>query len=243
MKDILNDIVTHTYGLGFLPLVKVTSENGVTTIDSKSDDNAVIMTGKAHNYVNEFAGVFGMPNLEKLALHLKNPEYKENAKIKVVTANRDGVDVPVSLHFENGSGNFKNDYRFMNTALVQEKLKPMKFKGASWDVEFAPSMAATARMKLQAQAHSEEKTFQVKTENGDLIFSFGDASTHSGSFVFEAGVKGVLKHSWSWPIVQFMSIMSLDGDKIVKISDGGAMMIVVDSGVAEYTYILPSMSK
>ena len=75
------------------------------------------------------------------------------------------------------------------------------------------------------------------------MFSFGDASTHAGSFTFEAGITGKLKQTWSWPVVQVMSILNLAGDKTVKISDVGAMMIAVDSGIAEYNYILPAQSK
>jgi hypothetical protein len=40
-----------------------------------------------------------------------------------------------------------------------------------------------------------------------------------------------------------MSILNLSGDKTVKIADAGAMMITVDSGMAEYNYILPAQSK
>jgi hypothetical protein len=104
-------------------------------------------------------------------------------------------------------------------------------------------MAAIARLKLQAQAHNEESVFQVKTDGGNLVFYFGDANTHAGSFVFEAGVKGKLKQMWSWPVTQVMSILNLDGDKVMKISDQGAMMITVNSGLAGYDYILPAQTK
>ena len=75
------------------------------------------------------------------------------------------------------------------------------------------------------------------------MFSFGDASTHAGEFVFEAGVTGKLKQSWSWPVTQVMSILALAGDKTIRIADAGAMQITVDSGLAEYNYILPAQSK
>ena len=91
--------------------------------------------------------------------------------------------------------------------------------------------------------HSEEPVFQVKTENGNLVFFFGDASTHAGSFIFEAGVTGKLKQVWSWPISQVLNILSLDGDKVMKIADAGAMMITVNSGLASYDYILPAHTK
>jgi len=184
-----------------------------------------------------------MPNLEKLALHLKNPEYQKDAKIDVVSAERNGEVVPTHIHFENAAGDFQNDYRFMNKAIIEEKLKTVKFKGASWNVTFSPNEAAITRMKYQAAAHSEEPTFNVKTVDGNLVFSFGDASTHAGEFDFEKDVEGTLQHTWSWPVSQVQAILGLTGDKTMSISDQGAMQISVDSGIATYDYILPAQSK
>jgi len=242
MKDILQDVVAHTHALGFLSLVKVTNDES-TSIDSMAEDRSVILSAETTAPVAEFVGTFGMPNLDKLALHLKNPEYKDNAKIEVVQAERNGETVPTHIHFENAAGDFQNDYRFMNKAIIEEKLKTVKFKGASWNVEFQPSMASIARMKLMSAAHSEEPTFNVKTVDGNLVFSFGDASTHAGEFVFQHGVEGALQHTWSWPVAQVQSILSLDGDITMSISDQGAMKISVNSGMATYDYILPAQSK
>ena len=242
MKDVLQDIVAHTHSLGFLSLVKVSNDDA-TTIDSMAEDRSVIMTATTHKPVAEFTGTFGMPNLDKLNLHLKNPEYKDNAKIEVVTAERNGEVVPTHIHFENAAGDFQNDYRFMNKAIIDEKLKTVKFKGATWDVVFTPSMASIARMKLMSSAHSEEVIFTVKTQDDNLVFFFGDASTHAGSFVFQHNVGGALKHAWSWPVAQVQSILGLDGDLTMSISDQGAMQISVDSGLAKYDYILPAQAK
>jgi len=242
MKDILQDIVAHTHALGFLSLVKVNAEEG-TTVESMAEDRSVILSASAHAPVAEFKGVFGMPNLDKLALHLKNPEYKDSAKIDVVEAERNGETIPTHIHFENAAGDFQNDYRFMNKAIIEEKLKTVKFKGASWNVTFSPSMASIARMKLMSAAHSEEPTFNVTTKDSNLVFSFGDASTHAGEFVFEHGVEGTLQHTWSWPVAQVQAILNLDGDATMSISDQGAMQISVDSGMVKYDYILPAQSK
>ena len=242
MKDILQDVVAHTHALGFLAIVKISNDEG-TQIDSMAEDRSVILSASTHNKVNEFVGTFGMPNLDKLALHLKNPEYKEGATIGVVKAQRNGVEVPVGLHFENAAKDFNNDYRFMNSDIINEKLKSVKFKGASWDVEFEPSVISIQRLRLQSAAHTEQSTFQVKTENGNLVVFFGDASTHAGSFVLHANVDGKLKQTWAWPVNQVMAILALDGDKTMRIADAGAMQITVDSGLAEYNYILPAQSK
>ena len=242
MKDILQDIVAHTHALGFLSLVKVSNDEG-TAIDSMAEDRSVILSAETHSPVSEFEGTFGMPNLDKLSLHLKNPEYKDNAKIDVVSAERNGETVPTHIHFENAAGDFQNDYRFMNQAIIEEKLKTVKFKGAQWQVEFAPSVASIARMKLMSAAHSEEPTFNVSAKDGNLVFAFGDVNTHAGEFVFEHNVEGTLAHTWAWPVAQVQSILNLDGDIKMSISDQGAMMITVDSGMAKYDYILPAQSK
>ena len=242
MKDILQDIVAHTHSLGFLSLVKVTNEEQ-TKIESMAEDRSVILSANTNNKVNEFDGVFGMPNLDKLALHLKCPEYQKDAKIEVKSAERNGKTIPTHIHFENAGKDFKNDYRFMSTEIINEKLKSVKFKGTTWDIEFEPRVAAIARLKLQAAAHVEETVFTVKTENNNLVFYFGDHSTHAGSFDFAKGVQGELKHSWRWPVAQVQAILGLDGKLTMKISDQGAMQITVDSGLATYNYILPAQSK
>ena len=242
MKDILQDIVSHTHSLGFITTLKVTAEDE-TVIESMADDRSVIMKATTHNPVGEFVGVFGMPDLGKLAYHLKNPEYRDDAKIEVVQSERNGETIPTHVHFENKTGDFENDYRFMNTATIEEKLKSVKFKVNSYDVEVEPNMGAISRMKLMAGAHSEETVFQVKTEDGNLNFYFGDLNTHAGHFTFEHGITGSLTHTWAWPVSQVISILNLDGDKTMSITDQGAMKISVDSGMAKYDYILPAQQK
>jgi len=243
MKDILQDIVSHTHSLGFITTLKVTADDTDTLVESMADDRSVIMNATTHTPVGEFVGTFGMPDLSKLSYHLKNPEFKDSANIEVVQGDRNGETIPTHIHFENAGGDFQNDYRFMNKAIIEEKLKSVKFKGNSWNVEFQPSMASIARMKLMAGAHSEETVFQVKTEDGDLNFYFGDEATHAGKFTFQHGVDGALSHTWAWPVAQTIAILNLDGDKTLSITDQGAMKISVDSGMATYDYILPAQQK
>lgn len=248
MKDILQDIVAHTHALGFIDIIKITSENSKTLIHSMAEDRTVVVYAETHSPISEFVGVFGMPNLDKLALHLKNPEYQKNAKIDVVTAERNGETIPTHIHFENETKDFQNDYRFMNKSIIEEKLKSVTFKGANWNVVFKPSLSAIQRFKLQSAAHSEEPTFNVITNNTngveDLIFSFGDLNAHAGEFVFQNSVNGKLNHKWSWPISRVQSILNLNGDITMSISgDQAIMMITVDSGMAKYDYLIPAQSK
>jgi hypothetical protein len=243
MRDHLLDIVQHTHGLGIINLVKITGSTTETTLESMSEDRTVIVQAKFKAPVAEFVGTFGMPNLGKLNTILNLPVYSEDAKLSINTQDRNGETVPVGIHFENKDGDFKNDYRFMTDTVVNDMLKKVTFKGARWGVDIVPTAASIQRLKFQAQANSEEPSFIAKLEGTDLKFYFGDHSSHAGNFVFQAGVTGSLTKAWNWPVAAVISILSLPGDKTLKISDDGAAMITIDSGIADYNYILPAQSK
>ena len=243
MRDHLLDIVKNTYGLGNIDLVKITGTADETSIEALAEDRSVILQGKLNGPVAEFIGTFGMPNLGKLNTILGISEYKENAKISLTTQDRNGDTVPVGLHFENAAGDFKNDYRFMSQEIVSDKLKTVKMKSVSWNVEFEPSVASIQRLKFQQSANSEETNFTAKTNGGNLELSFGDHSSHAGNFVFQAGVSGKLTKAWQWPVAAVIAILNLAGDKKFSISDEGVAQITVNTGLATYNYLLPAQSK
>ena len=240
MRDHLLDLVEHTHDLGVIDLVKITGDDKTTVISGLAEDRSVVVEGAFAQPHADFMGTFGMPNLSKLKILLNLPEYRDNAQLSLT---RKDTGVADGINFVNATGDFKNNYRFMAAEIVNEKLKTVKFKGVNWHIEFTPTVAAIQRLKMQAQANAEEVNFTAKTDNGDLKFSFGDHSTHSGNFVFHAGVTGTLKRTWSWPIKTVISILDLTGDKTFRISDDGAAQITVDSGLAVYNYILPAQSK
>lgn len=244
MKDILSDIVSHTNKLGFLNIVKVTGTKDKTQIDSMADDRSVIMYAETTDPQPAMTGVFGMPQLEKLRYLLDGKEYQEDAVIEVVTAERNGEKVPVGLHFENKDGDFKNDYRFMNQEIINEKLKTVKFRGAKWDVVVKPTVAAIQRFQFQAGANTEHTTFLAKTDGDKLKFTFGDAATHGGEFVFATGVSGKLTKGWTWPVVPVLSILKIadNNNTTISFSNEGAMQIELDSGLAVYKYIIPAQA-
>lgn len=240
MKDYLLDIVQHTFDLGCIDLIKITGTDSATTVGGLAEDKSVIIDAQFANPMADFVGTFGMPNLGKLKTLLNLQEYREDAKLAVT---RKANGEPDGITFENKVGDFKNNYRFMASDIVNDKLKTLKFKGVNWHVTFEPTVAAIQRLRMQAQANSEEPNFQVKTDGKDLKFFFGDHSTHSGNFVFQHDIAGTLKHAWLWPVSQVMSILSLTGDKTMQISDDGCMQITVNSGLAVYNYILPAQTK
>jgi hypothetical protein len=244
MQDLLKDIVSHTHSLG-LEMVKITGTDQTTQIDSMIENRTMIMYGETHVPYADLVGVFGMPQLNKLKYSLDCPEYQEDAKIEVVKGVRDGEEIPVGLHFENKEGDFYNDYRFMNSQIINEKLKTVKFRGVTWDVELVPSIQNIKRLQYQAAANSEYNSFIAKTDGDKLKFTFGDAASQTGGeFVFATGITGKLTKAWSWPVGSVLAILKIAdvNNTMMSFSNEGALQITLDSGIANYKYIIPALT-
>ena len=240
MKDNLLDLVEHTHDLGCIELIKITGDANATEVVGVGTDNSVVLDAKFTVPEPKFTGTFGMPNLGKLKILLNLEAYKENSKL---TVTHKATGEPDGLDFENAASDFKNNYRFMTSGVVEAQVKTPKFRGATWHITFVPTVVAVQRLRMQAQAHAEEVSFQIKVENGNLVCLFGDHSTHAGNFIFHSAVTGQLKRAWSYPTKTVMNILSLTGDKTISISDDGCARITVDSGLATYNYILLALTK
>ena len=240
MRDYLLDIIKNTHNLGRVPLVKIAGNDKETRLKAIAEERLFVVDACFHNPLPDFVGRFGMPNLGKLSTILNTDEYREDANI---TVTRDKNE-PIGIHFQNKVGDFKNDYRLMDGAVADKMLPDVTFHGASWAVELVPSMASIQRMKYQSVINSDETLFHVKTDaKGNLVFRFGDPATLNGEFVFETAVTGQLKSERAYPVQAILSILNLNGDKLMKFSNDGVVMITVDSGLAVYNYILLAHQK
>jgi hypothetical protein len=240
MKDYLQDIIRHTSALGFIDLIKIVGTDKETKLYASSDKQTVMINGTFKNPIADFMGTFGMPNLGKLRTILSFDEYGEGSKISM-SYNKENL--PENIHFENKTSDFVNDYRLMKKEVVDDQVKIFEYKGKTWDVEFEPSVKSILRLTSQSKVHSEEETFTTRVTDGKLYFDFGDVTTHNGNFVFQEGVSGTLQKKLKWPITHVISILNLDGNKVFRINGQGALEITVDSGLANYSYLLPAHMK
>lgn len=243
MKDILQDIIAHTHALGFLSMLKITAEKDKTIIESIADDKSIVMSAETAKPVDAWTGVFGMADLHMLSYHIKNPEYEVKSKIEVVTETRNGEVMPTHIHFENATGDFENDYRFIQKGTIETKLKSVKFKGAGWDIEFDPTKTSIDKFKRMATGLTDEVVFHVKLEKGNLNFYFGDQNVHAGNFTFHSDITANFKETYAWPVKQVLAILNLGGKTTMRLSNQGAMKISVNSNLATYEYILPAHQK
>jgi hypothetical protein len=241
MKDNLQDLISHIHGLGAIDVIKIVGTDTQTNFAAVSQDKngKIIIEGQFKNPDSEFIGTFGMPNLDKLKTILGFDEYDENAKI---FTKRDG-DVPKVIHFESKTGDFVNDYRLMAESIVKEKVSTIIFKGAAWNIEFNPTVEGIGRLKKQAQANSDQENFKIKVENNDFKIYFGDPATHSGNFVFYPQVSGTIGGTLEFPVNLVIQVLSMAGDKTMRIAERGLLEITIDSGIAVYRYLIPAQTK
>ena len=245
-RDIVQDIVKHTAGLGFITSVKVSSTDEATTLDAMDADRTVILQAKLHNVVDEFTGEFGLGNLGFLAGVSALPNYQtDDSTVEVVTRDRNGVTSPDHLMFRDAEGN-TDQYRFMSKEIIEQTLQTVKFKGVEWDVTLEPTKAKVTELQQVAGIYGGiEPNFTVKTDNGDLIVTVGASDgSFTGKRTFAKNVVGEITEGYAWPLNQVLAILRLgmSGTCVMQISKKGALLISVDSGIGKYDYILPALT-
>lgn len=245
-RDIVQDIVKHTAGLGFITSVKVTGTDESTTLDAMDADRTVILQAKLHNTVEEFTGEFGLGNLGFLAGVTALGNYQtDDATVEVVARDRNGVSSPDHLMFKDADGN-TDQYRFMSKEIIEQTLQTVKFKGVEWDVTLEPTKAKVNELQQVAGIYGGiEPNFTVKTEGTDLIVTVGAADgSFTGKRTFAQNVNGEITEGYAWPLAQVLAILKLgmSGTCVMQISKKGALMISVDSGIGKYDYILPALT-
>jgi len=245
-RDVVQDIVKHTAGLGFITNVKVTGTDESTELDAMDADRTVILHAELHDVTPEFKGEFGLGNLGFLAGVSSLSNYQtEDATLEVVSRERNGVQTPDHLLFKDVDGN-TDQYRFMSKEIIEQTLQTVKFKGADWDVTFEPTKAKVSELQAIAGIYGGiEPNFTVKTEGSDLIITVGAPDgSFTGKRTFAKNVNGELNEGYAWPLAQVLAILKLgmSGACVMQISKRGALQISVDSGIGKYDYILPALT-
>ena len=128
MRDYLIDIVKHTVPLGAFTNLRIDGSDALTEVSATEAERQMVLRGKLHAPVADFKGLFGIPNLPQLNTILNIPEYQdEKATFTVTRQDREGESQPVSIHLENATGDFKNDFRLMASKIIDSMEPKLKF--------------------------------------------------------------------------------------------------------------------
>ena len=240
MKDQLLDIVKIVSVLPFT-IVKVSGSDGDAIIQSRLDEEAVILSGKITKKTPEFDGVFGLSNIAMLS-GLTNVEAfrDKDANVKIKYQERNGVKLPEEISFEK-DGFGKASYRLTGEKAIPPQMKPTG--QIVYDVVIEqPSKRKIGEFAQLAGIYSSQETkFTVKTDNGQLKFLIGDegAATHKAQIVFAEGVKGTIKANHTWNINSVLNVLKLGSNStmVLSISSQGILQIEVDTGLGVYNFM------
>ncbi len=238
LLDAFKDIVEHTHSLGFIEMVKIIGTGTDAKLETIDSDKTVVIYGEM---CEPIIGIESTVGLSRLAVLKGNMDAHDESTVTVIAEARNGIDVPTELKFDNSAG-FVSNYRFMSESMINEQVKVPPFKGATWNITLEPTKKAISMLaQQQGILGGFEKRFTVSVDGKSrLIFSIGSGPTDRTTVPFQENVTGVLKHQWTYPLTQVLSILKLNGDIKMSFSDMGAMKIDIDSGVGKYTYILPA---
>jgi len=239
LLDQFKDIVKHTHQLGFIEMVKVVGTATEAKIEAIDADKTVVIYGDMYQPIKDIETTVGLSRLAQLKGFI---DLHDKSTVSVINEVRGAGSVPTELKFDNGEGEVAA-YRFMSEAMANEQIKVPPFKGAVWNVTLKPEKKKIDRLSAyQGILGGMEKRFTVSTDKDTLNFAIGSGPTDRTTVPFATGITGSLKHQWSWPLTQVLSILKLNDNEDVTMhfSDMGALKIDVDSGTCKYQFILPA---
>jgi len=245
IKDILKDVLKHTHGLGIFEMVKINGALDSTNIETVDPDKVVILKGKTVTPVADFTdATVGLSRMGVLQGYLNYPGFDdEDATVQIVKQDRNGEEIPVEVGFISTDGNDAN-YRFMLADVINQQMKDIKFKGATFDINIVPTIMNLKDLNyFNGILGTYEATFSPKTDKaGGLTFHIGDGVSDRAKVKISDNVTGTIAREWKWPLDIVLKILRLSDTSncTMSINDQGLMQIKLDSGMAEYTYLLPA---
>ncbi len=245
MRELLLDVIRHVGSVVDFEYAKFTVTEEGTSFEAMDDDRTIILKGQAKQNVPELIGQFGMQRFPILQGFLNFANYRtDTATIKVKRKALEEGSAPEELVFADGNGQ-KSIYRFMSADLVPEQ---GRFVGTEWEVDIVPSRSKMQEfMQLAGILSSYEKYFLVAVQQGSLRFFIGDedATTDRTSVTIKDDIEGELKGGMYWDSTMVSTILKLglDENLKLKLTNKGAMMISMETPLAEYDFILPTRYK
>ena len=246
IKDIFKDVLKHTHGLGIFEMVKITGVLESTEIETVDPDKTVIVKAETHTPVPDFVdSTIGLSRMGVLQGYLQYPGFDDDgAKVEVLKQERNEETVPTEIKFTSADGNDAN-YRFMLADVINQQLKSIKFKGADFDINIVPTQKNLKDLGyFNSVLGAYEANFAPKTDGTQLFFHIGDGTSDRTKILISNDIDGSITKDWRWPLDIVLRILKLSdsGNCVMSINDQGLLQIIVDSGLAKYTYLLPAKS-
>lgn len=239
MKEVLVDVIKQVSSI--LETVKIVGTDESTIFSGVDDSKNLFIEGKFKTLIPEFKGEFGLTNMKLLNGLLNFSSYQaEGSKFSVKRMPYKDTETVEQFEFRDANKG-KAIFRLMNPSVLAEQVKIPKI---AWDVQFDPIKSKIAEFAQLANLYSEvEKSFTIKTEDGNLIFCLGsdDSSNHQASLVFQSEITGELNgEATIYEIDKFLTVAKLGANYPLNISiaSRGVLAMTISTASADYTYYL-----
>lgn len=244
IRDTLKDVLKHTHSLGIFDMVKITGTKTETQIETTDAEKTVIFKGRTIKPVKDFVdSTVGLSRMSVLHGYLQYPGFDEDgASVEVVTQERNGDTVPVEVRFEASDGT-DAVYRFMLADVINQQLKEIKFRGAEFDIDLVPTAKNIKDLVyFNGILGAFESNFSPKVVDKKLYFHIGDGVSDRTKILIAEGVDAKINGDLRWPLDIVLKILKLSDSSAatLSINTKGLLQIKLDSGLAEYTYLLPA---
>lgn len=247
IKDYLKDLTNHIAPLGsgtFENLRVDGRDQNNIKFQTTGKDRQIVIFAKTKAPISEIDDLFGIPNITQLKAILDLSEYQEDVEVLInKKKTSDGSEIPYEVHFATSSKDVENNFRLQSKQVIESKESESNLKVKNWPVEFLPESNNIKRLQEQAAVHSEEIAVELIADGGKIVGTIGDSNNHNAKFVFHSSIKDDGKrYRVIAPIAALLGVLRIAGEKTVYIGDLG-IRVVIDSGLIEYDYIIPSLSK
>ena len=271
MLDYLKDIVYHFGGLG-IDIVKLTGTNGDVLVEGIDENKTVVVKGTMKGKISELDGVFGLNQLDQLDRIIKIYDQKTDivsvsrAKKEVNVEVRDDKGEPVldkegsiltekkveetidQIIFFRANPKVQNNYRVVDRRMIPNQYS-LANKNMAWDLVFTPSKSAIEMFAAQTSIGIDDHfgfvtDIDPETKKNNLYVQLGPAGNEA-LLEFQKDVKADFKKNWVWPTDLVLKLLKLGETAKTTISllDKGVMKVSLDTGLAEYEYVLPAKSR
>ncbi|RYD41108.1 MAG: hypothetical protein EOP83_34315 [Verrucomicrobiaceae bacterium] len=241
------DVVKQTIGL--VDILKVTGTAEETRIQGVDANKTLFIEAYLREPLSELSGEFGITNLNMLRGLLDFATYRTEKSTfsvkRMMIRDRDGElnrETVEQFEFRDGTTGAGADFRCMSPDRVPDQAD---IKNVPWDITIKPSKSKISEFQQLASLYSDvDKNFGAKTENGNLLFFFGDdnSSTHRASMVFESGVEGSLNAGLQWSAAQLIQVLKLaNSEGRIRITSRGVLSVEVETTHGSYKYFLRAM--
>ncbi len=240
----LKDVAHHLLIINGIEWVRIEGTLTSCVLKAVNVKSGVLIKIVMNEPIPNMIGTFGIPDISNLSRILHAPGFH------IATASAQFIDRESGnerweggfLHFDNGAGQ-TYDMTVTGELLTNEQMKVPPLKPVQFDTAFSPDHTGIDLLKYwhkeMQRYDADAVAFVNKNGNVTCRYRFGYRESYQFSFKKSAGTN--FQADWKFatePIIAILSLYPTSKSVMMSICDRGLLKIDVDSGLANYRYLI-----